>query len=403
MVRGDDFYQEMRIVHIGHVPLPAEHPLGPRVSTYAYYPGRWVLNLAKAQTAHTSDQVEIVIKVPGGKGHWTTEVEGVVCHFVAVPGLLRGKTGFFLDQRILASQALLRQPDIVHAHGTEEANALAALRTSLPSVLTLQGCFFIINRKIPARFFSRQWIVERLERKTIPRFRHVITKSGYIRDEVCREFPGVNTHLIPNTYDSALEDIDIDQERERAIAFVGTIDPRKGFDVLVEALSKLPLSGQQLPHLHVFGNSAHPAPWEVAQLQAARVRLGPRLVLHGQIPQLEMAKIVAQCRVLVAPSREEMFGNQVLEALLVGTHVIATEDTAMAENVRRVGSGKIVAQESADDLCAAISDYLSQPWDKFSSRVTRNKIQKWMGPETVAKQHQALYHLLIPERASRQV
>jgi len=403
MVRGNDLHQAVKIVHIGHVPLPAEHPLGPRVSKYASYPGRWVLNLAKAQTAHTSDQVEILIKVPGGKGHWTTEIEGVACHFVAVPDFLRGKTGFSLDQRILVSRALLRRPDIVHAHGTEEANALAALRTGVPNVLTVQGCFFIINRKIPARFFSRQWIVERLERKTIPRFRHVITKSCYIRDEVHREFPEVETHLIPNTYDSALEDIDIHQERERAIAFVGTIDPRKGFDLLVEALSKLSLSGQQLPHLHVFGNSTHPGPWEVAQLQAARVCLGSRLVLHGQIPQLEMATIVGQCRVLVAPSREEMFGNQVIEALLVGTPVIVTEGTAMAENVRRVGSGNIVAQKSAEELCAAISDYLSQPWDKFSSGDTRNKIQKWMGPETVAKQHQALYHLLIPECASRQV
>jgi glycosyltransferase involved in cell wall biosynthesis len=382
----------MNVLHFGHVPLPAEHPLGPRVSKYAYYPGRWVLSLAKAQTAHTSDQVAILIKVPGGKGHWTTEIEGVACHFVAVPDFLRGKTGFFLDQRILASSALLRRPDIVHAHGTEEANALAALRTGLPNILTLQGCFFIINRKIPVPFFSRQWIVERLERKTIPRFRHVITKSRYIRDEVCREFPEVETHLIPNTYDSALEDIDIDQKRERAIAFVGTIDPRKGFDLLVEALCKLGLSGQELPHLHVFGNSAHPAPWEVAQLQAARACLGPRLVLHGQIPQLEMAKIVAQSRVLVAPSREEMFGNQIIEALLVGTPVIVTDNTAMAENVRRFGNGTVFAQENAPALTDAISAALDDRPSTLDSRsIARERISSYMGPCQVTHLHRQVY------------
>ena len=31
MVRGNGFYKAMKIVHIGHVPLPAVHPLGPRV------------------------------------------------------------------------------------------------------------------------------------------------------------------------------------------------------------------------------------------------------------------------------------------------------------------------------------------------------------------------------------
>ena len=388
----------MKVLHIGHVPVPAEHPLGPRVSKYAYYPGRWVLNLAKAQKAHTSDQVEILIKVPGGKGCWTTEIEGIACHFVAVPDFLRGKTVFFLDQRILASRALLRRPDIVHAHGTEEANALAALRTGLPNILTLQGCFFIINRKIPASFLSRQWIVERLERKTIPRFRHVITKSCYIRDEVCREFPEVETHLIPNTYDSALEDIDIDRERERAIAFIGTIDSRKGFDLLVEALSKLHLSGQELPHLHVFGSSAHPAPWEVAQLQAARACLGTRLVLHGQIPQLEMAKIVARCRALVAPSREEMFGNQIIEALLVGTHVIVTDGTAMAENVRRFGNGTIVPQEDPAALASAITQVLNTKSEApHCPNESRALIRSSMSPEVVARAHAELYRQILVE------
>jgi glycosyltransferase involved in cell wall biosynthesis len=388
----------MKVLHIGHVPVPAEHPLGPRVSKYAYYPGRWVLNLAKAQKAHTSDQVEILIKVPGGKGCWTTEIEGIACHFVAVPDFLRGKTGFFLDQRILASRALLRRPDIVHAHGTEEANALAALRTGLPNILTLQGCFFIINRKIPASFLSRQWIVERLERKTIPRFRHVITKSCYIRDKVCREFPEVETHLVPNTYDSALEDIDIDRERERAIAFIGTIDSRKGFDLLVEALSKLHLSGQELPHMHVFGSSAHPAPWEVTQLQAARAFLGARLVLHGQIPQLEMAKIVARCRALVAPSREEMFGNQIIEALLVGTHVIVTDGTAMAENVRRFGNGTIVPQEDPAALASAITQVLNTKSEApHCPNESRALIRSSMSPEVVARAHAELYRQILVE------
>lgn len=387
----------MMILHIGHAPLPTKHPLGPRVSKYAYYPGRWVLNLAKAQIAHTDAQVEILVKVPGGKRNWSTEIEGVRCHFVPVPDVFRGKTGFFIDQRILAGQALLRRPDIVHAHGTEEANAMGALRTGLPRVLTLQGCFFIINRRIPARFFSRQWIVQRLEHKTIPQFCHVITKSRYIRKEVRREFPSVQTYLIPNTYDSVLEGIDITQAREHAIAFVGTIDPRKGFDLLVEALTRLRSSGRPLPHLHVFGNSTLPTPWEVAQLQAARECLGTQLVLNGQIPQLEMAKIVARCRVLVAPSREEMFGNQVIEALLVGTHVIVTENTAMAENVARFGNGTIVAQDDIESLRRMLNEALNTTGDSDIALKARNSLIKIMGPRQVAHGHHQVYQSVLHE------
>jgi len=387
----------MKVLHIGHVPLPAKHQLGSHVSQYAYYPGRWVLNLAKAQIAHTDAQVEILIKVPGGRGHWSTDIEGVRCHFVSVPNVLRGKTGFFLDQRILASQALLRRPDILHAHGTEEANALGALRTGLPNVLTLQGCFFIINRQIPARFFSRQWIVARLERRTIPRFRHVITKSHYIREEVHREFPSVQTHLIPNTYDSALENINIAQAREHAIAFVGTIDRRKGFDLLIHALSRLHASGRPLPVLHVFGNHIKPAAWEAAQLDAARKCLGPKLIAHGQVPQLDAAKIVSRCHALVAPSREEMFGNQVIEALLVGTHAIVSAGTAMAENVLLFGNGTIVPQEDASSLADAIQRAFHGTALGDSAKA-RSAVMLSMGPAVVATVHQVLYRQAVIEK-----
>jgi glycosyltransferase involved in cell wall biosynthesis len=397
MVRGNDLHQAMKIVHIGHVPLPAEHPLGPRVSKYACYPGRWVLNLAKAQTAHTSDQVEILIKVPGGKGHWTTEIEGVPCHFVAVPNLLRGKTGFFLDQRILSNQALLKRPDVLHAHGTEEANALAALRTGLPSVLTLQGCFFIINRKFSPRFFSRQWIVERLERKTIPRFRHVITKSRYIDLETHRNFPKIKTHLIPNTYDIFLENIDPYQHRENAVAFVGTIDPRKGFDLIVEAFSILSSSKIELPILRVFGNQARPSRWEVTQLAKAKEILGKNLILHGQIPQQNMVEFIAKCSSLIAPSREEMFGNQVIEALLVGTPVIVTESTAMAENVERYGNGTIIPQNDSHSIAKSIKISVSNPLNRTASTSARNSIIQVMGPRQISENHQRLYREILSQ------
>jgi glycosyltransferase involved in cell wall biosynthesis len=389
----------MRIIHVGHLSLPPTHPEYQTVNRYSRHPGRWVFNLVKAQREYAGIDAQLVVKLPASRTVWSTEIEGVPVHYIGVPDLFRGKTHFFLDQRILAQKIATMSPDIVHAHGTEEANALAALRTGLPSVLTLQGCFFIINRKIPARFFSRQWIVERLERKTIPRFRHVITKSRYIREEVRREFPSVQTHLIPNTYDSALEDIDITQAREHAIAFVGTIDPRKGFDLLVEALAKLRLSGRPLPILHVFGNRTKPAAWETTQLAAARECLGTKLIMHGLRPQLEVARVVSRCRALVAPSREEMFGNQVIEALLVGTSVIVTENTAMAENVARFGNGTIVPQEESDALFKAIEKHLSAPSDEAISTSSRIMIHEYLGPDRIAEQHDALYALICGSSA----
>jgi|GEM_PF-1847855 len=394
----------MRVIHIGHVPLPAGHPLGVSVSGYAFHPGRWVLNLAIAQRKHAGIDAEIVIKVPGATQHWDTVIEGVPCHFVPVPNILRGKTFFFLDQRILARAAMQLHPDLVDAHGTEEANALAALRCPVPNVLTVQGCFFIINRVIRPRFFSRGWIVERLERRSIPQFQDVITKSEYVRRDILREFPKLRTHVIPNTYDPRLEAISIGQPKERALAYVGSIDPRKGVDILLRALETLKAIGTSsaedaLPDLHVFGDRQHGATdYEEAQKQNLRSLLGEKLHLHGLTPQIEMAAIVARCRALIAPSREEMFGNQIIEALLVGTHVIVTGQTAMAENVQRFGNGTVVPQEAPDALAVAIASALGKDADITKANSARSKIQEYMGPGRVALEHRKLYEEILARR-----
>lgn len=415
----------MKVIHIGHVPLPRDYPCGSKVLGTAYHPGRWVLNLAIAQKAHTKDTPEVVVKNPGATRDWSTEIEGVPVHFVATPNILRGKTGFLLDQRLLARAAMQLKPDVIHAHGTEEANALAALRCPVPKVLTIQGCFFIINRKLPAKFFSRQWIVERLERRSIPQFQHIITKSQYIRDEITREFPDVTSHLIPNTYDPRLEEIPFDQPRQNAIAFVGSIDPRKGLDLIADAMEILKAEtgklkaeagdegressdkrrgsgGLALPSLHIFGNHGGVgSQYEQDVLGRLQSVLGDRLVLHGLVEQVEMAKTISRCAALVAPSREEMFGNQVIEALLVGTHAIVTDETAMAENVRRFGNGTVVPQEDAPALAGAIQVacnlYSNQELRTKNQelKTSREAIISSMGPAAVAKKHAELYQSFL--------
>ena len=149
----------MHVIHIGQVPLPDNHRCGNYVAKNASNPSRWVINLAKAQQRFTDIQPEIVVKVPGGSHEWKTRIEDILCHFVPIPNILRGKTGVFFDQQIIAKVVCMLSPDIVHAHSSEEANTWAALRTPYPRLLIIQGCFFVLNRFARPKFISRPWII----------------------------------------------------------------------------------------------------------------------------------------------------------------------------------------------------------------------------------------------------
>lgn len=378
----------MRVVHIGHVPLPPEHPDHGRLYSH---PGRWVLNLAMAQAAHTAIEPRIVTQVPGASVDWRCKVDGINVEFVRVPDRLRAATLFQFDKRTLSRRALGFDPDIVHAHGTEEAYAMAAQAAGKPNVITLQGVFAIINKELPPRLISRERVVEFLERRTLGRAKHVVAKSDYIAERVSRLFPNLVIHRIPNTFDPRLLDLDT-TKTPRSWCFVGMITERKGLDIVVDALQQM--EEAVFPsEFHIVGNRGEgEGDYDRRVLSDLRRLLGEKLVLHGILPASESAKVVARCELLLAPSREEMFGNQLIEALLVGAMPLVGEGTALAENVRRYGHGHVIPRHGSDNLRSTLAHNGSVNHKGAAS--AREKVIRELGPSVVANAHFDLYQLI---------
>ncbi|MFZ4589126.1 MAG: glycosyltransferase family 4 protein [Terrimicrobiaceae bacterium] len=389
-------FDGMRVVHLCNLPLPEGHPDRGRIVTH---PGRWVLNLALAQRAHAGIDARLVVQVPGASRDYECEVEGVPVRFVAAPDRLRSTTLFFFDVRRLRRAVLDWEPDVVHAHGTEDAYALAAQACGRPSVITAQGCFFIINREMPAEgFFSRERIVEWTERMALRRAGYVIAKSGYVRGELARAFPHLRLHEIPNTFDPRLLEIPVDRLRRVGhLAFVGTVVERKGVHVIREAFGILRRERREVFEkcvLHIFGDRREAAEYEVRELAGLRELLGERLLVHGTVGSMELAEELSTIPVLLAPSLEEMFGNQFIEAELLGVRGIVAEGTAMAENARRIGSGVVVEQRDAAGLARAIAEALENPREVAEMEAVRGRILDFMGPAEVARRHGEVYEKL---------
>jgi glycosyltransferase involved in cell wall biosynthesis len=110
------------------------------------------------------------------------------------------------------------------------------------------------------------------------------------------------------------------------VLFVGTAEPRKGLDVLVEAMTERDLAPYDLV---VVG----PPGWgdvDVAEL-AARAGLTGRVHVTGRVDEPELASLYAGACVLAMPSRAEGFGFPVVEAMAHGVPVVVTTDPALME------------------------------------------------------------------------
>ena len=271
---------------------------------------------------------------------------------------------------------------------------MAAAFTRIPSVVTFQGVFALMNKVLPPSLISRPRLQELAERIAVRKLKHGIVKSEYGKREISQIFPHLHLHAIPNTYIAPLVEPSFTKPDED-IVFAGTIVPRKGVHVLVEAVRAL---APKRPHLrlHVFGNKDAPGAYEQTQVDALRATLGDRLILHGIAPKSELDATMTACRVLVAPSFEEMFGNQVIEALLVGTHAVVSSGTPMEENVRRFGNGTTFAMGNAAELVKAIESAL----DNYSAGAAESaitNIAEYMSPQRVAAKHLETYESIIRE------
>lgn len=384
----------MKIIHLGNVPLFMGYPEKEHIKRH---PGRWVLNHALAQKSIGLD-VEVVTLVHGAKKDYVLEVEGIKVHYLRTAHKWRHMTFYAIDQWRVARYVKKLNPDFVHAHGTEDAYGWAAQRTGLPYCITAQGLFFQIIPTLKRKPSIHEKFLKWGENVVLKRAKHVIAKSEYVRDALAEKYPHLQLELIPNTYEPTLAR-GIVFSKQQAFAFVGCIDDRKGVHLIAEALKRVI---NEFPNvkLHIAGNNKECSQtlYEQSVIKDLRETLGENLILHGRVPSDELFKLLDECVAIVAPSTEEMFGNQLIEGLMRGCHGIVTDQTAMAENVRRFGNGTIVPQGDSSAIADAMIEILKSPPKEDVIQKARQNINDYMSPKAVANKHFNLYSKIILQK-----
>ncbi|KAA2260925.1 glycosyltransferase family 4 protein [Solihabitans fulvus] len=142
---------------------------------------------------------------------------------------------------------------------------------------------------------------------------------------------------------------------DRYVLAVGTIEPRKGLDVLVEAMA-----GRHAPDLPLV--IAGPQGWGGLDLRAlaARHHLPPeRLRLLGRVSDADLAVVLRRAAVLAVPSLAEGFGLPLLEAMAVGVPVVHSDAPALVEVAG--GAGVLARRRDAVSLAGALRTVLDDP------------------------------------------
>jgi glycosyltransferase involved in cell wall biosynthesis len=248
-------------------------------------------------------------------------------------------------------------------------------------------------------FFARDWTARlRLpfhwgEEYGVRLYRNFIVLTPSMRERIAGRVPGAACSVIPNGIEEELFDIAI--RPGRSILYSGRLDlGQKGVDLLLMAYARLP---SPRPPLVLAGHSQEPAAVEAL---ARRLGVADEVVWYGRYDRAGRARLLAECRFVCVPSRDETFGMAITEACAAGKPVLHFDRAPMNE----VAPAACVAVKPFDT--DAFARAMQRLWDSTDDALVRrgeacrHAMGQYRWPSIAARQ-EAFYHDVLDRRASR--
>lgn len=328
--------------------FPSSHPIFGRYGTYAAAPSREV----RCGVEIWRPRYPVIPKVGSG----------------LAPGALY-RAGLRAVRRLQASG---KDFDVIDAHyfypdGVAAARLAKTLR--LPVVITARGSdlTLIPSRRGPRR--AIRWaageaaatvaVCEDLRRRAValgaPEERSLTLRNGVD----LRAFSPVGRADVPASGFTILS--------------VGSLIPRKGHELTIEAL-------RARPDWRLVIAGSGPLRGELGSL-AARLGVSDRVRFVGEVAHGELSRLYGAADVLVLASSREGWANVLLEAMACGTPVVASDVNGSREVVGAPAAGRLMRERSVAGLIEAVDALrASRP----SPSETRRYAEQFSWAETAA-------------------
>ncbi|MEO8373232.1 MAG: glycosyltransferase family 1 protein, partial [Candidatus Solibacter sp.] len=165
----------------------------------------------------------------------------------------------------------------------------------------------------------------------------------------------IHSGIAPGFFSPAADRVDAVRARYHLgrpfVLFIGTIEPRKNVNLLLDVWESLPVTARDHYDLVVAGPIGWASGATIERLRDIRYL--------GYIPEPDLAPLTAAAEVFVYPSLYEGFGFPVVQAMAAGAPVITSNVSSLPEVAG--DAALLVDPRSQSELRAAILRLLSSP------------------------------------------
>lgn len=231
--------------------------------------------------------------------------------------------------------------------------------TDKTNVLTLLACRGVTDQVVVYELTDpRQHAIGRwwswLRRLTYPRAKALVVQTEGVRQWFRQWLKGVPIYVIPTGVPQMSATSHVPRPPGRRLLAVGRLEHVKGFDLLIEAFSRIAALHPDW-QLWIAGSGSL---YAVLQRDIHRRGLGKRVTLLGHVAQPET--IMQQADVFVLSSRYEGFPTALLEAMACGLPAVSFDcPSGPSEIIRHSVDGLLVPSQDVEALAAAMGRLMS--------------------------------------------
>jgi glycogen synthase len=304
------------------------------------------------------------------------------------------------EEAIRAAVDLARswKPDVVHLHTGWLGHVARAIQqeAGVPFVFTVHS---LDRVEYQHGIFMWGWETQEAAIAAADRVIAISGSEKALIAEYCR-YALERVRIVGNGIDERTDAWDAVKRRKAVgaplILYSGRFVDRKGIRELLEAI---PVVLDQVPGARVvlaggYGGGAEiERTWLIDVLRPYR----DRVQFTGWLTPNEMAFWYAAADILVVPSWYEPFGMVVLEGMLYGLAIAASDVGGPAEILEHGRTGILFPPRNAQALADAVIGLSTDPAlrDRLASAAARQVRQRWLWPRLVERMA-AVYRELVP-------
>ena len=147
------------------------------------------------------------------------------------------------------------------------------------------------------------------------------------------------------------------------ILSVGSLIPRKGFHVILDAMPEI-LQNQEDVHLYIVGDGSYRS---FLNDKIRRLNLRKQVTMVGERPNSELKTWYSAADIFCLASSREGWANVIMESLACGTPVVATNVWGAPEILTSHDVG-ILVERNSGSIADGLIEALKRKWDRMRIR-----------------------------------